>query len=78
MIYVRILLLFHNIEPKNILETEADSYWFLAMQEELNQFERNQVWHLISRSMIDQLLVLNESLGISWMSQEMLLEIKLG
>jgi len=37
-----------HIEPKNI-ETEADSYWLLAMQEELSQFERNQVWHLIPR-----------------------------
>ena len=35
-----------HIEPKNILEVEADSYWLLAMQEELNQFERNQVWQL--------------------------------
>ena len=30
-----------HIEPKNILEAEGDSYWLLAMQEELNQFERN-------------------------------------
>ena len=39
-----------HIEPKNILEAEGDSYWLLAMQEELNQFEHNQVWHLIPRS----------------------------
>ena len=38
-----------HFEPKNILEAEGDSYWLLAMQEELNQFERNQVWHLIPR-----------------------------
>ena len=30
-----------HIEPKNILEAEGDSYWLFAMQEELNQFERN-------------------------------------
>ena len=48
------------------------------MQEELNQFQRNKVWHLIPRPMIDQLLVLNEFLGINWMSRVMLLEIKLG
>ena len=30
-----------HFEPKNILEAEGDSYWLLAMQEELNQFERN-------------------------------------
>ena len=37
------------IEPKNILEAKGDSYWLLAMQKELNQFERNQVWHLVPR-----------------------------
>ena len=30
-----------HFEPKNILEAEGDSYWLLAMQEELNQFEHN-------------------------------------
>ena len=44
-----ILLLFHILSPKNILKTEVDSYWLFAMQVELNQFERNQVWHLIPR-----------------------------
>jgi len=67
-----------HIEPKNVLKAEADSYWLLAMQEELSQFERNQVWHLILDPIIDQLLVLNGSLGKSWMSRVMLLEIKLG
>ena len=38
-----------HFEPKNILEAEGDSYWLLAMQEELNQFERNQIWHLVPR-----------------------------
>jgi len=38
-----------HFEPKNILEAEGDSYWLLAMQEELNQVERNQVWHLVPR-----------------------------
>ena len=38
-----------HIEPTNILEAEDDSYWLLAMQEELNQFEHNQIWHLIPR-----------------------------
>jgi len=41
-IYGRVEFLSH-IEPKNILEAEGDSYWLLTMQEELNQFERNQV-----------------------------------
>jgi len=38
-----------HIEPKNIVEAEGNSYSLLAMQEELNQFERNQVWHVILR-----------------------------
>ena len=38
-----------HFEPKNILEAEGDLYWLLAMQEELNQFERNQIWHLVPR-----------------------------
>ena len=46
MIFVAII---SHIEPKNILEVEGNSYWLFAMQEELNQFERNQVWHLVPR-----------------------------
>ena len=41
--------LIYNIEPKNILEAEGNLYWLLAIQDELNQFERNQVWHLVPR-----------------------------
>ena len=36
-----------DIEPKNVNETLADSDWITAMQEELHQFERNKVWHLV-------------------------------
>ena len=28
-------------------EALEDEGWILAMQEELNQFERNQVWNLV-------------------------------
>ena len=38
-----------QIEPKNIDEAEMDKHWILAMQEELNQFERNGVWTLVPR-----------------------------
>ena len=31
------------IEPKNINEAIIDDHWIIAMQEELNQFERNNV-----------------------------------
>ena len=37
------------IEPTNHLETLDDPNWVMAMQEELGQFERNQVWFLISQ-----------------------------
>jgi glycine cleavage system H lipoate-binding protein len=32
-----------QIEPKNINKAIEDESWILAMQEELNQFERNKV-----------------------------------
>ena len=32
-----------QIEPKNIDDALCDEFWVLAMQEELNQFERNKV-----------------------------------
>nr|GEY07665.1 retrovirus-related Pol polyprotein from transposon TNT 1-94 [Tanacetum cinerariifolium] len=38
-----------NVEPKNIKEAVADSTWIEAMQEELHQFDRLQVWELIDK-----------------------------
>ena len=38
-----------QIEPKNFKEAEKDDFWILAMQEELNQFERSDVWDLVPR-----------------------------
>jgi hypothetical protein len=38
-----------QIEPKNINGAIEDELWILAMQEELNQFERNKVWTLAPR-----------------------------
>lgn len=41
---------FHSqIEPKNFNKAEFDEFWILAMQEKLNQFERNQVWDLVAK-----------------------------
>ena len=37
------------IEPKNIDDALNDKFWVLAMQEELNQFQRNKVWTLVPR-----------------------------
>ncbi|WRX15313.1 Retrotransposon gag domain - like 10 [Theobroma cacao] len=36
-----------QIEPKYIDDALNDKYWILAMQEELNQFERNGLWDLV-------------------------------
>ncbi|GKB36152.1 hypothetical protein Tco_0881094 [Tanacetum coccineum] len=36
-------------EPKNIKEEMADSAWIEAMQDELHQFDRLQVWELIDK-----------------------------
>nr|GEY61531.1 copia protein [Tanacetum cinerariifolium] len=38
-----------NAEPKNIKEAMADSAWIEAMQEELHQFDRLQVWELVDK-----------------------------
>ena len=37
------------IEPKNLKETIIDDHWIIAMQEELNQFKRNDVWELVEK-----------------------------
>jgi len=37
------------IEPTTIDEALLDDGWILAMQEELNQFERNDVWDLVPK-----------------------------
>ena len=38
-----------QIEPKNINDILDDENWMIAMQEELNQFERSEVWELVPR-----------------------------
>ncbi|GJW60190.1 retrovirus-related pol polyprotein from transposon TNT 1-94 [Tanacetum coccineum] len=38
-----------TFEPKNIKEAMADHSWIESMQDELNQFERLQVWELVPR-----------------------------
>ena len=49
-----------QIEPTTFQEAECDSSWLLAMQEELNQFERNGVWELVPRP-LDQSVI-----GTKW------------
>lgn len=38
-----------KIEPKNVKEALEDELWINAMQEELGQFEKNDVWDLVPR-----------------------------
>ncbi|GKA12206.1 retrovirus-related pol polyprotein from transposon TNT 1-94, partial [Tanacetum coccineum] len=37
------------VEPKNIKEAMADSAWIEAMQDELHQFDRLQVWDIVDK-----------------------------
>jgi len=37
------------IEPTTVDEALSDDGWILAMQEELNQFQRNDVWGLVPK-----------------------------
>jgi hypothetical protein len=39
-----------SIEPYRVEDALRDSDWVLAMQEELNNFTRNEVWHLVPHS----------------------------
>ena len=38
-----------KIEPKNINDALNDENWMIAMQKELNQFERSEVWELVPK-----------------------------
>ena len=42
-------VLLSEIEPNNIEEVLSDNNWINSMQEELNQFQRNNVWNLVPR-----------------------------
>ena len=39
--------LISKIEPKHIDEVMQDENWVKAMQEELNQFQKNDVWKVV-------------------------------
>ena len=38
-----------QLEPKNVEEALGDESWTTTLQEELNQFTRNDVWYLVPR-----------------------------
>ena len=37
------------LEPKDVVSSLEDSYWIMAMQDELSQFNRNHIWDLVPR-----------------------------
>ncbi|XP_070046540.1 uncharacterized protein [Nicotiana tomentosiformis] len=41
--------LISQIEPKKVNEALKDSHWISAMKQELDQFERNEVWKLVPK-----------------------------
>ena len=43
------LCLIADFEPKIITKFLSDSYWQNAMQEEINQIEKNKTWELVPR-----------------------------
>nr|GFB72973.1 integrase, catalytic region, zinc finger, CCHC-type, peptidase aspartic, catalytic [Tanacetum cinerariifolium] len=45
-----------SVEPKTYKEVLTQSCWIEAMQEELNEFERLEVWELVPRP--DQVMVI--------------------
>jgi len=49
-----------QIEPKNVNDALSHSNWVIAMQDELNQFTRNDVWSLVPK--IDAMNVI----GTKW------------
>ena len=38
-----------QIKSKNIRKAKSDPNWIMAMEEELNQFQRNNIWTLVER-----------------------------
>ncbi|GAV67062.1 hypothetical protein CFOL_v3_10571, partial [Cephalotus follicularis] len=53
-----------NIEPKNVLDALNDDCWIVAMQEELNQFDKSNVWSLVPSPKINPSLAQNGFLEI--------------
>jgi len=51
-----------QIEPKTIHEALSDNYWINTMQEELNQFTRNDVWSLVPRT--SKMNVIGTKMGV--------------
>lgn len=46
---VRFICFTYPLETKNVIETLKDKFLINAMQDKLEQFNRNQVWTLVPR-----------------------------
>ena len=61
-------------EPKKVEDTLNDLDWVVAMQDELNQFERQNVWKLVPRlkgkSIIGTKWVFRNKFGWGWNSNK--------
>ena len=49
-----------HIDPKSFLEAKKGANWILAMQNEQNQFERNNIWELVPKPKNQSII------GIKW------------
>jgi hypothetical protein len=38
-----------TVEPHNFKESNTDEHWVKAMEEELDQIEKNETWELVPR-----------------------------
>ena len=61
-----------QIEPKSFKEAEQDESWILAMQKELNQFERNNILTLVPKPENKFIIGTKWVLETKWMKSESL------
>ncbi|GJX38436.1 retrovirus-related pol polyprotein from transposon TNT 1-94, partial [Tanacetum coccineum] len=47
--HIKLVNFLFKMEPKKLIEALEEEGWIIAMQEELNQFERNKVWTLVPK-----------------------------
>ena len=45
-----------QLDPKSVSDALKDDHWFLAMQDELDQFKRNDIWDLVPRTKTQQII----------------------
>lgn len=57
---------FYQMDPKNVNGALINEHWFLSMQEELNQFKRNNAYELVLIPNINILI------GTKWVFQNKL------